>query len=45
VEEIAQMKLLIEDINRNGERGETPLQPRSTEITPEMRQKILEAVQ
>ena len=45
VREIEEMKLLIEDIERNGERAETPLPPRSTEVTPEMRREILEAVQ
>ena len=42
--EIAEMKLLLEDIERSGERGTTPLPPRSTEVTPEMQQKIQEAV-
>lgn len=44
VREIAEMKLLIEDIERNGERGTDPLPARSTEITSEMRQEIEEAV-
>lgn len=43
--EIAQMKLLLDDIARNGERGETKLPARSTEITPEMERKIEQAVQ
>lgn len=43
--EIAQMKLLIEDIDENGERGETALPPRSTEITPAMEAEIRRAVQ
>lgn len=43
--EIAQMKLLLDDIARNGERGETQLPARSTEITPEMERKIEQAVQ
>lgn len=38
--EIAAMKLLIEDIERNGNRGAEALPPRSTEITPEMRREI-----
>ena len=45
VREIAEMKLLLQDIEKNGERGTTELPPRSTEITPEMEQKIKEAVQ
>ena len=44
VQEIAEMKLLIEDIDRNGERGKTELPARSTEITPEMERKVREAV-
>ena len=45
VREIAEMKLLLEDIEENGERGTTALPPGSTEITPEMERKILKAVQ
>lgn len=44
VTEIEQMKLLIDDIRENGERGATELEPRSTEITPEMEAEIREAV-
>lgn len=44
VREIAEMKLLIDDIDRNGERGTTELPARSTEMTPEMELKIREAV-
>ena len=44
VREIAEMKLLIADIGRNGERGTAELAPRSTQITPEMQRKIQEAV-
>jgi uncharacterized protein (DUF305 family) len=44
VQEIAEMKLLLEDIDRNGERGEADLPPRSTAITPEMEVKIRDAV-
>ena len=44
VREIAEMKLLIGDIERNGERGAAELAPRSTEITPEMQRQINEAV-
>lgn len=45
VQEIAEMKLLIEDIERSGERGLSELPARSTAITPEMERKIKEAVQ
>lgn len=45
VREIAQMKLLLDDIARNGERGEGKLPARSTEITPEMERKIEQVVQ
>lgn len=44
VREIAEMKLLIADIQTNGARGTTKLPARSTEMTPEMEQKIQEAV-
>lgn len=43
--EIAEMKLLLDDIAQNGERGEEGLPPRSTDITPEMQREIEEAVQ
>lgn len=45
VREIEEMKLLLDDIQRNGERGTVPLPPRSTEVTPEMEREIREAVQ
>lgn len=45
VREIAEMKLLAEDIGRNGERGTTRLPTRSTEVTPEMEVEIREAVE
>lgn len=45
VREIAEMKLLIDDIARNGERGTTELPPRAAEVTPDMLPKIREAVQ
>jgi len=45
VREIAEMKMLINDIERNGERGNTALPARSTEITPEAERKIKEDVQ
>lgn len=38
--EIEAMKRLIEDIEEQGDRGRENLPPRSTEITPEMRQEI-----
>lgn len=44
VREIAVMKLLIDDISRNGERGGDPLPARAAEVTPEMEPKIREAV-
>lgn len=44
VREIAEMKRLIDDIERNGERGKAVLPARSTEITPEMEGKIKEDV-
>lgn len=45
VREIAEMKLLIDDIARNGERGETVLPARTAEVTREMERKIREDVQ
>jgi hypothetical protein len=45
VREIAIMKLLIEDIERNGERGQSELPARPAVVTPEMEQQIREAVQ
>jgi hypothetical protein len=45
VREIEEMKLLIDDIERNGEQGTTELPAGSTEITPEMERQIKEAVQ
>lgn len=44
VREIAQMKLLIDDIARNGERGTTKLPARPAVVTPEMVPGIQEAV-
>lgn len=44
VREIEEMKRLIADIDRNGERGSAALPARSTEVTPEMEAKIREAV-
>lgn len=45
IREIAEMQLLIDDIEQNGERGATELPARSTEITPEMERQIKEAVE
>jgi hypothetical protein len=44
VREIAEMKLLIADIDRIGERGAQPLPPRTAELTPEMELEIRQAV-
>lgn len=46
VKEIAEMKLLLADIEKNGEIGEGPLLPaRTTELTPELLQKAEAAVE
>jgi hypothetical protein len=45
VMEIAEMKLLIDDIEKNGARGNTRLPPRTAELTPDMKPEIEEAVQ
>jgi hypothetical protein len=44
VREIAEMKLLIEDINRQGKRGANTLPARSAQLTPDMEREIREAV-
>ena len=44
VREIAEMKLLIEDINRQGKRGTDELPARSARLTPKMEAEIREAV-
>lgn len=44
VREIAEMKLLIEDINREGKRGTNPLPARSSQLTPEMESAAREAI-
>ncbi len=44
VSEIEQMRALIDDIERNGRRGETPLPARDTSITPAMQREIDQAV-
>jgi hypothetical protein len=45
VREIRTMKLLIEDIDRNGRRGDTMLPARPAVVTPDMEPEIREAVQ
>jgi hypothetical protein len=44
VREIAVMKLLLDDISRNGERGTTKLPARTAEVTAAMEPGIREAV-
>ena len=44
VREIAEMKMLIDDIERNGERGASPLAARSAELTPDLERQAREAV-
>ena len=43
VREIATMKLLIQDIERNGSRGAHDLPPRPAMMTPDMESKALDA--
>lgn len=45
VREIREMKLLIDDIQSNGERGLDPLPARPAEVTPEMEAKARAAVE
>jgi hypothetical protein len=45
VREIAEMKMLITDIERRGNRGTTALPPRSAELTPEMEARARSAAQ
>ena len=45
VREIAEMKLLLLDIERNGERASEPLPARAAVLTPDMEPKIREAIQ
>ena len=46
VKEIAEMKMLIEDIENNGEMGDgTPLPARTTDLTPELLQEAEQAVE
>jgi uncharacterized protein (DUF305 family) len=44
VREIAEMQLLIGDIDREGKRGTNRLPARSAQVTPDMEQQIREAV-
>ena len=44
VREIREMKLLIEDLERNGRRGEVELPARPAVVTPDMEPKIREAI-
>lgn len=44
VKEIAEMKLLVDDINQNGGQGSVTLPPRTAELTPDMRPEIEQAV-
>lgn len=46
VKEIAEMKMLIEDIETNGEMGDgTPLPARTTDLTPELLEKAEKALE
>lgn len=46
VKEIAEMKLLLEDIERNGEMGDgTPLAPRTAELTPQLLEEAKKALE
>ena len=45
VKEIAGMKLLVDDIKKNGARGSVTLPPRTAELTPDMKPEIEQAVQ
>ncbi|ABC64970.1 DUF305 domain-containing protein [Erythrobacter litoralis] len=46
VKEIAEMKLLLEDIEVNGERGDgTPIAPRTAQLTPELLQEAEKALE
>lgn len=44
VKEIEEMKLLLESIRKEGERGQGPLPPRTASVTPEMLPEIQRAV-
>ncbi len=45
MQEIEEMRLLIDDIERNGSRGDKPLPAREATITPDMEPKIRQAVE
>lgn len=45
VKEIAEMKLLVDDIERNGSRGSVVLPAGSAELTPDMKPEIEQVVQ
>lgn len=46
VKEIAEMELLLADIEANGEQGDgTPIQPRSAELTPELLEEARKALE
>jgi hypothetical protein len=45
IKEIAEMKLLIADIDRSGARGSVALLPVSTEMTPQTEAEVEQAVQ
>lgn len=45
VKEIEEMKLLIDDIDRNGTRGDTPLEPKVPIVTPDMSGEISRAIE
>ena len=46
VREIEEMKLLLADIEANGERGDgTPIPPRTAELTPELQREAREALE
>ena len=44
VREIAEMKMLIADIDRNGEQGSKPLAPATADLTPDRAGKAVEAI-
>ena len=44
VREITEMKLLVDDIKKNGTRGSMPLPPTTAELTPDMKPEIEQAV-
>jgi hypothetical protein len=45
VREIAEMQMLIDDIQRNGEQGQVTLRAASAELTPQLKQQAEQAVQ